>query len=97
MVGPVSALAQLQEREDMRFAHFAVNTAVYHPTYGDGVVTFVNPRRIENIAVKFENGGPQGFANDATNNTADLYASKQAYEKVLADKLAAEAARKVKQ
>lgn len=50
-------------------ANFRQGQAVCHPKYDKGVVLVGGTN---NIAVKFDNGGPVGFASNATNNIKDL-------------------------
>jgi hypothetical protein len=52
---------------------FKIGERVTHPVFGAGsVVDIWLSRKSENIAVKFDKGGPMGFAKDATNDTKDL-------------------------
>lgn len=53
---------------------FSIGQKVYSEVYGVGVVIFVglSRRRTEQYGIKFDNGGPQGWAENATNDIADL-------------------------
>lgn len=53
---------------------FKMNVRVSHPVYGLGTITdgWYSKRGAENYAVKFDKGGPVGFAQNATNDVADL-------------------------
>lgn len=57
---------------------FKVNQPVKHETYGVGVVidSWLSKRGSENYAVKFDNGGPQGWAENATHDISELTAVK---------------------
>ena len=56
-----------------------VGTRITHPIYGTGVVldswlskSVLKSTSTENYAVKFDNGGPMGFAEHATNDARSL-------------------------
>lgn len=53
---------------------FKVGEAVNHDTYGRGIVidAWRSPRGSENYAIRFDTGGPQGFAQNSTNDVDDL-------------------------
>jgi hypothetical protein len=50
---------------------FRVGDKVRHVLYGKGEVIYVQYRG-HNIGVKFENGGPQGFAPHSSHDVKDL-------------------------
>jgi hypothetical protein len=54
--------------------NFAVGQRVFNDTYGGGVITDRSYGRngSENYGVKFDNGGPQGWASKSTHDVADL-------------------------
>ena len=56
-----------------------VGNKVTHPIYGTGVVldswlskSVLKSTSTENYAIKFDNGGPMGFAEHATNDVKHL-------------------------
>lgn len=51
----------------------SINDRVNHPKHGKGTITAAwrGAKKSENYAVKFDKGGPVGFAQRATND-ADL-------------------------
>jgi hypothetical protein len=54
-----------------------VGSKVTHPIYGSGVVldSWLSKsvlKSTENYAIKFDNGGPMGFAEHATNDARSL-------------------------
>jgi len=56
-----------------------VGTRITHPIYGAGVVldswlskSVLKSTSTENYAIKFDNGGPMGFAEHATNDVKHL-------------------------
>lgn len=58
---------------------FKVSDRIKHPIYGPRLIIDIWPSRYrysntgtENFAIKFDKGGPMGFASDATNNVKDL-------------------------
>ncbi len=52
---------------------FRVGDRVNHPVHGTGIITDSwYSRKSENYAVKFDKGGPVGFAEKATNDVNDL-------------------------
>jgi hypothetical protein len=53
---------------------FKINAIVTHPVWGRGIAIDHWPSRrgSEQYAVKFDKGGPMGFAQNATNDVADL-------------------------
>ena len=55
----------------MRFKH---GQRVYSETYGAGTVinSWYSRRGTEQYGIKFDGGGPQGWAENATNDVADL-------------------------
>jgi RNA polymerase-interacting CarD/CdnL/TRCF family regulator len=62
---------------------FKVNDRIKHPVYGLGTIVDSWPGRdrfsnkeSENYAVRFDEGGPLGFATNATNDVKDLKAVK---------------------
>lgn len=62
---------------------FKVNDRVKHPIHGLGTITDSWPgsnrfskKESENYAVRFDKGGPVGFATDAINDVKDLKGMK---------------------
>ncbi len=55
---------------------FAIGQKVYHETFGAGVIIekSYSRRGTENYGVKFDKGGPQGWADKASHDIADLVA-----------------------
>jgi RNA polymerase-interacting CarD/CdnL/TRCF family regulator len=52
---------------------FKVGQRVRHPKWGLGIITASwFSKKSENYAVKFDKGGPVGFAEKATNDVEDL-------------------------
>lgn len=58
---------------------FDVGSKVVHPVHGVGLVlsswlskSTLKSTQTENYAIKFDNGGPIGFADHATNDARDL-------------------------
>lgn len=58
---------------------FAVGNRITHPIYGEGTIldswlsnSSLKSTRTENYAVKFDKGGPMGFAEHATNDVKSL-------------------------
>ena len=49
---------------------FGLGNRVYSKVYGVGTVIWKGPK--ENYGVKFDKGGPQGWAVKATHDIADL-------------------------
>ena len=51
-----------------------IGARTFHPVYGFGTITdgWYSKRGSENYAVKFDKGGPAGFAQNATNDANDL-------------------------
>ena len=56
--------------------NFTLDQRVFNDTYGGGNVIFSGKGRngSENYGIKFDNGGPQGWASRATHDIADLVA-----------------------
>ena len=55
----------------------AIGQLVYHEKYGTGRIldAWHGKKKAENYAVKFEKGGPQGFAENATHDASELRAT----------------------
>jgi hypothetical protein len=55
---------------------FSLGQKVFSEDYGVGTVIFSNKSRrgTEQYGIKFENGGPQGWAENATNDVDSLMA-----------------------
>lgn len=55
---------------------FKMGQTVYSEVYGKGVVVHAarSRRGTEQYGIVFEKGGPQGWAENATNDVADLVA-----------------------
>ena len=58
---------------------FDVGNRVVHPLYGTGVIldawlskSVLKSVSTENYAIKFDNGGPMGFAENSTNDVENL-------------------------
>jgi hypothetical protein len=53
---------------------FKYGQRVYSEVYGAGTVIYLgySRRGTEQYGIKFDNGGPQGWAENATNDVADL-------------------------
>jgi hypothetical protein len=56
-----------------------IGAKITHPVYGQGVVldswlskSVLKSQSTENYAIKFDDGGPMGFAEHATNDTRSL-------------------------
>jgi len=49
---------------------FDLDNRVYSKVYGAGAIIWKGPRN--NYGIKFDKGGPQGWADKATHDIADL-------------------------
>jgi hypothetical protein len=51
---------------------FKVGQKVHHDVYGTGIVLDAWAGKVENYAIRFEKGGPLGWAERSTNDVKDL-------------------------
>ena len=70
MLGWFRKVATMKTVKDVK--HFSLGQKVYSEVYGTGMVIWVGPH--DNYGVKFDKGGPQGWADRATFDIADLVA-----------------------
>ena len=54
----------------MKKDKFDLGNRVYSEVHGSGTIIWKGPK--DNYGVKFDKGGPQGWADRATNDIADL-------------------------